>query len=939
MAAGAVRPVRFGAFTFDTSSLELRKGGTRIRVPGQSLAILAMLLERPGEVFTREEMQARLWPHGTVVEFEHSINSAVMRLREALADTAATPRYIETLPRKGYRFIGNLERDVEEPSQLVPGVVVSHYRILAEAGRGAMGVVYKAEDLTLGRVVALKFLPEELAAHPPALERLRREARMIGALNHLGICTVYELGEAAGRVFLAMEFLEGEPLRARIERGGVSEAEFFEIAIQVARALEAAHERGIVHRDIKPDNLFVTQAGQAKVMDFGLAKPVSQKDGAVAQSTVTGTSGYMSPEQVRGEPLDTRSDIYSFGRVLAELVGESPPARLAPVLKKALAADPAARWQAAGELRAALERVRRKRWPRMALLVGLTAVVAVAAWLVVWFRGIGTGEDLKPVPLVSLAGGAGAAAFSPDGNRVAYGYGAPRESSPSGTDEKSGIYVAQMGGGPPVQLTSGESDSHPAWSPDDLKIAFLRCAGKDGAVMLVPAIGGPSRELTKVDADGYLSQMSWTPDSRWLVVSARESENEPYGIWLISAETGERRALFSSSGTPGEGSTDLGDFAGPLSPDGRMLVFVKSLGSWVYKLYVLRLTRDLRPDGPPRELTDQPRSFIAGMTWAGEREIVFSADGLFRMPVSGGKSPRRLSWAEDAGWPAISRSQHRLVYARHHSSSNLWRMDLRTGQSRMILGSSYRQEGPQFSPDGRSIAFQSDRSGEWGLWTCDADGGNYQQLTSFSHSLGGTPHWSPDGRWLAFDSRKDGTSQIYAIPAGGGPTRRITSGNADSQLPSWSRDGRWIYFESDRSGQWRIWKAPAGGGAAVQVTHTGGGVALESADGKYLYFTPVRGAARALYRLSVGGGEEQQAAPLVHDYATFSVTAKGVYFLSDGIRLQLLDAATDRIRTVARLEREIGGELGITVSADDKIMVYSQSGESRSDLMLVENFR
>jgi serine/threonine protein kinase len=146
-----------------------------------------------------------------------------------------------------------------------------------------MGVVYKAEDLTLGRVVALKFLPEELAAHPPALERMRREARVIGALNHPSICTLYELGEASGRVFLAMEFLEGEPLRARMARGAVGEAEFFEIAIQIAQALAEAHRQGIVHRDIKPDNLFVTGSGQVKLTDFGLAK-VSQEDVAGAGS-------------------------------------------------------------------------------------------------------------------------------------------------------------------------------------------------------------------------------------------------------------------------------------------------------------------------------------------------------------------------------------------------------------------------------------------------------------------------------------------------------------------------------------------------------------------------------------------------------------------------------------------------------------------------------
>lgn len=412
--AGAAGVIRFGAFEFDLSSRDLRKGRTRIRVPAQSAAILAMLLERPGELVSREEIQARLWPHGTVVEFEHSVNSAVKRLREALLDTAATPRFVETLPRRGYRFVGTLEPVNAGPIELAPGTIISHYRILSEAGRGAMGVVYKAEDTRLGRLVALKFLPEELATHPPALERLRREARMIGALNHPGICTVYELEEASGRVFLVMEFLEGESLRERTARGSLGREELFEIAVQAAKALEAAHGKGMVHRDIKPDNLFLTRQGVVKLMDFGLAKSVEEESGAVQQSSETGTSGYMSPEQMRGEPLDARSDIYSFGRVLAQLAGEPVIPKLAPILKKALAASPAERWQSAGELHSALERVRRKRWSRPALLMGLAGagLVVLAFGLFVNLRSRMPAEKhLLVLPFVNLGGGAEGQAF------------------------------------------------------------------------------------------------------------------------------------------------------------------------------------------------------------------------------------------------------------------------------------------------------------------------------------------------------------------------------------------------------------------------------------------------------------------------------------------------------------------------------------------------
>jgi Tol biopolymer transport system component len=307
------------------------------------------------------------------------------------------------------------------------------------------------------------------------------------------------------------------------------------------------------------------------------------------------------------------------------------------------------------------------------------------------------------------------------------------------------------------------------------------------------------------------------------------------------------------------------------------------------------------------------------------------------MQVSGGTSPQRLSWAAGlAVFPTVSRSKHRLVYQHNLWAEDLWRLDLLTGEYRMIIGSSYSQMHPQYSPDGLRIAFDSDRSGRWGLWTCGADDENCQELTSYGGSGGGTPRWSPDGRWIAFDSRAEGQSQIYVISADGGAQRRLTSGEAENMVPSWSRDGRWIYFESHRSGQLRVWKAPASGGEAVQVTHSQGGAAFESADGKYLYF--VSDPANALFRLPVGGGEEKQVAPVVAAWDLFSVTAKGVYFFSDPKTLQLLDEKTGLIRSVARLEGH-SVQSGITVSPDSAYLVFAVQTSNRSDLMLVEGFR
>lgn len=360
----------------------LELGEQTVSVEPRTLQVLVCLAHHAPNVVSKQRLIREVW--GEAFVSDEVLSHAVWQLRKVFGDEARSPRYIQTLARKGYRLLADVSRDT--PAQpLAPGSRVSRYEILEPVGGGAMGEVYKARDLQLGRVVALKFLPADLCRDPVARRRFLREAQAVAQLDHPNVATIYEAGESeGGRAFLALAFYDGETLQQKLECGPLPLPEAISIARQIARGLAAAHRRQIVHRDIKPANIVVLPDGMVKLLDFGLAKMTGATTLTQLGSS-PGTPAYKSPEQSKGKTVDPRSDLWALGVVLYEMVtgclpfggeydqaviyailNEPPlplgdagafPPQLAAVITRALAKDPAARCATAEEMEEDLARV------------------------------------------------------------------------------------------------------------------------------------------------------------------------------------------------------------------------------------------------------------------------------------------------------------------------------------------------------------------------------------------------------------------------------------------------------------------------------------------------------------------------------------------------------------------------------------------------------
>jgi Tol biopolymer transport system component/DNA-binding winged helix-turn-helix (wHTH) protein len=584
----------------------------------------------------------------------------------------------------------------------------------------------------------------------------------------------------------------------------------------------------------------------------------------------------------------------------------------------------------------------RKLWWKVAAGVLTIAIIAVVAGLT-YRRSKQQGSQeqaaLTAVPFTALPGQATSPAFSPDGSRIAFAW----DGDPKGGGNGFDLYVKALGSETLLRLTKNPSEwISPAWSPDGTQVAFHRMSGADTGVYLVPALGGPERKLrtTRVSvATDFLTPINWSPDGKWIAFADVAPEEEHARIYLLSMETLEAKQISIDPTCIGEGLPAF-------SHNGEYLAYWCLRGGYDAVLYSLPMR-----GGQPKTVSSF-RAFPRGLTWsADDKRLIYSvnslgsriSDELGEVTVGNGAT-KQLAFARNAMLPTVSSRGDKLAYSSLFTNAAIWRRDLLQPESPAVelIPSSRAQWDAQYSPDGKRIAFASQRSGLQGVWISSDEGTNLVQISNPSY-VSGSAQWSPDGNRIAFDSFHGEYWEIYVVDLAEQKPRKLVTNITRMTRPHWSHDGKWIYFRSSEPSRMGVYRCPASGGDAVSVAKDINGInPRESLDGKTLYFASNHDRS-TLKRIDLpaqpGTESKVDGMPQVRVAELWTLYRGGTYFVpADAPRsLRYFNFATKQIRPIFEVDKDF--DSGLSISPDGRWILYSLLGHQSSDIMIVDHFR
>jgi len=793
---------------------------------------------------------------------------------------------------------------------LGPGAQLGHYKLVAEIGAGGMGQIFRAVDTRLDRSVAVKILPPHRWSDPDFRRRFRTEARAVSSLSDPNICALYDIGELDNVPYLVMELLEGETLRDLLDRGRIPPRKGLGYAVQIARGLAAAHEKGLIHRDLKPENVFITRNEHVKILDFGLAKSALAATGNDSSTishtepgTVMGTAHYMSPEQVRGESLDQRSDIFSFGVVLYELLtGQVPfharspvetmnailrdepkelagavpdlPETVEAVVWRCLEKEPARRFSSARDLAFALETAAKsigtssarsvKSRPAVmaARRVGVDVRVIRAAVILLILGALIAGgmiararmdrlsDDTPRLRALTYSGRDSAAAASPDGRLIAF---------VSSRDGRSGIWLKQLADGTEVAITSGPDDSAPRFAPDSSVLLFTRREGAASAIYRVAVVGGEPRKMIDDALAG-----DWSPDGKSIAFIRNRAGTDRFStLCIASLAGGEVRELAAST---------VEDYATPRwSPDGQWIAVTRFPHDTSAGTILL-----VDPSSSERRVLGrrEPHGLLSGVAWVngGDAVVYVELDAITGVSLRRGAGAAAVVLQDVSGGEArvLLRNAHgacdtidvagpgRLVFTEDVTRQNLQEVSLQgeeAGRAHWLTRGMSMDRQPSWTPDGRSIVFATDRSGNVDLWQLILPAGSLRRITD-DEGVDWDPQAGPDGSRVFWSSNRGGHFEIWSASMDGAGARQVTRDGFDAENPSVPATGDAVVYDATSPQHDGLFLQALSGNAAPRQLVAGETIhPAISADGAYVaYQRPDPGGTQAIDVVRVGDG-------------------------------------------------------------------------------------